>query len=122
MTDAADAALDARYRFAQGLARRAGERALRHWRARDRLVVELKGSQDWVSEADRDVENLLREEIAAAFPQDRFLGEETAAAVRAEAEEALRAGIKAAEAEPAPDPSLLFEHAYVDPPEHLYRG
>jgi len=80
MTDAADAALDARYRFAQGLARRAGERALRHWRARDRLVVELKGSQDWVSEADRDVENLLREEIAAAFPQDRFLGEETAAA------------------------------------------
>jgi myo-inositol-1(or 4)-monophosphatase len=71
--------LDARYRFACALARRAGERALAHWRARGGLVAELKGAQDWVSEADRDVETLLRGEIAAAFPQDRFLGEETAA-------------------------------------------
>ncbi len=28
----------------------------------------------------------------------------------------MRAGIAAAEAEPPPDPALLFEHAYVDPP------
>jgi myo-inositol-1(or 4)-monophosphatase len=71
--------IDARYRFACGLARRAGERALAHWRSRGGLVVELKGSQDWVSEADRDVERLLHEEISTAFPNDRFLGEETAA-------------------------------------------
>ncbi|HVV58267.1 MAG TPA: thiamine pyrophosphate-dependent enzyme [Gaiellaceae bacterium] len=51
-----------------------------------------------------------------------LLSDETAAAVRAEAEEALRAGIKAAEAEPPADPSLLFDHAYAEPPEHLYRG
>jgi pyruvate dehydrogenase E1 component alpha subunit len=51
-----------------------------------------------------------------------LLTDETTAAVRAEAEEALRAGIKAAEAEPPADPSLLFHHAYADPPEHLYRG
>jgi pyruvate dehydrogenase E1 component alpha subunit len=51
-----------------------------------------------------------------------ILSDETAAAVRAEAEEALRAGIKAAEAEPPADPSLLFDHAYAEPPEHLYRG
>src|SRR5215470_3155309 len=36
------------------------------------------------------------------------LSEETAAAVRAEAEQALRDGIAAAEAEPAADPELLF--------------
>ena len=42
--------------------------------------------------------------------------------VRASAERALRAGIAAAEAEPPPDPSLLFEHAYVDPPPNLRRG
>jgi myo-inositol-1(or 4)-monophosphatase len=71
--------IDARYGFACALARRAGERALAHWRARAALVAELKGAQDWVSEADRDVEALLRGEIAAAFPDDRFLGEETAA-------------------------------------------
>jgi pyruvate dehydrogenase E1 component alpha subunit len=51
-----------------------------------------------------------------------LLSDEHAAAVRAEAEDALRAGIRAAEAEPPPDPSLLFEHAYAIPPEHLYRG
>jgi myo-inositol-1(or 4)-monophosphatase len=72
--------IDARYRLACTLARRAGERALAHWRARGGLVAELKGAQDWVSEADRDVETLLRDDIAAAFPQDGFLGEETAAA------------------------------------------
>lgn len=75
----ATVALDARYRFACSLARRAGARALMHWHERERLVAELKGSQDWVSEADRDIETLLRGEIAAAYPDDRFLGEETAA-------------------------------------------
>ena len=36
--------------------------------------------------------------------------------VRAEALAAMRAAIAAAEAEPAPDVALLFEHALVDPP------
>jgi myo-inositol-1(or 4)-monophosphatase len=67
-----------RYRFAQALARRAGARALAHWHDRDRLTVELKGPQDWVSRADRDVEQFLRGEIMSSFPDDRFLGEETA--------------------------------------------
>jgi myo-inositol-1(or 4)-monophosphatase len=70
---------DDRYAFAQSLARRAGSLALEYWRDRDRLVVELKGPQDFVSHADRDVEALLRREIAAAYPDDAFLGEETAA-------------------------------------------
>jgi pyruvate dehydrogenase E1 component alpha subunit len=51
-----------------------------------------------------------------------ILTEEHAAAVRAEAEQALRAGIAAAEAEPPPDERLLFDNAYVDPPSSLENG
>ncbi len=68
-----------RYAFAQSVARLAGTLAYQYWRDRERLTVELKGPQDFVSHADRDVEALLRREIKAAFPDDAFLGEETAA-------------------------------------------
>src|SRR5205823_13310116 len=67
-----------RYTFACAIARKAGEVALDYWNRREQLVVELKGPVDFVSVADREVENLLRRELAAAFPDDRFLGEETA--------------------------------------------
>ena len=69
---------DARYLFARDVARRAGALALDYFENRERLTIELKGPQDFVSHADRDVEALLRREIARAFPGDRFLGEETA--------------------------------------------
>jgi pyruvate dehydrogenase E1 component alpha subunit len=42
--------------------------------------------------------------------------------VRREAEDLVRAGIAAAEAEPPADPELLFRHAYVDPPENMRNG
>jgi len=45
------------------------------------------------------------------------LNDELAESTRAEATVALREGIAAAEAEPPADPALLFEHAYVAPPE-----
>jgi pyruvate dehydrogenase E1 component alpha subunit len=44
------------------------------------------------------------------------LDEATADQIRAEAADVMRAGIAAAEAEPAPDPELLFENALADPP------
>ena len=44
------------------------------------------------------------------------LTDELAESTRAEATEAMREGIAAAEAEAPADPALLFEHAYVDPP------
>jgi pyruvate dehydrogenase E1 component alpha subunit len=44
------------------------------------------------------------------------LNDELAESTRAEAADAMREGIGAAEAEPAGDVSLLFEHAYADPP------
>jgi pyruvate dehydrogenase E1 component alpha subunit len=45
------------------------------------------------------------------------LTDELAEQIRGEAAEAMRRGIAQAEAEPAADPSLLFERAFVDPPE-----
>ena len=45
-----------------------------------------------------------------------LLDEETAPGIKAWATQLMREGIAAAEAEPAPDPGLLFEHAFVDPP------
>jgi pyruvate dehydrogenase E1 component alpha subunit len=48
---------------------------------------------------------------------DALVGE-----TRRTAEEAMRVGIAAAEAEPAPDEALLFDHAYVDPPPNLRDG
>jgi pyruvate dehydrogenase E1 component alpha subunit len=47
---------------------------------------------------------------------------EHAASVKRDAEELLRAGIAAAEAEPSADPELLFAHAYVDPPGNMRHG
>jgi pyruvate dehydrogenase E1 component alpha subunit len=45
-----------------------------------------------------------------------ILHDALAESIRTEAQEAMRAGIAAAEAEPPADPELLFAHAYVDPP------
>jgi TPP-dependent pyruvate/acetoin dehydrogenase alpha subunit len=50
-----------------------------------------------------------------------LLDDALAEQVRAEALEVMRAGIAAAEAEPPGDVSLLFEHAYADPPPALVR-
>jgi pyruvate dehydrogenase E1 component alpha subunit len=45
------------------------------------------------------------------------LNDELVESTHAEATQALREGIAAAEAEPPADPALLFEHAYAAPPE-----
>jgi pyruvate dehydrogenase E1 component alpha subunit len=50
-----------------------------------------------------------------------LLDDDLAASTHREAEELLRAGIAAAEAEPPPDPSLVFRHAYADPPPDVVK-
>src|SRR2546425_5946035 len=50
------------------------------------------------------------------------LTDERAEAVRKEAEDLMRAGIAAAEAEAPADPELLFRNAYVDPPGNMRNG
>jgi myo-inositol-1(or 4)-monophosphatase len=78
--------VDERYAFLRRLARDAGALARDFWMRRAALTVELKGPQDFVSVADREVETFIRAEIARAFPGDHFLGEETAASFTGNAE------------------------------------
>src|SRR5690242_16989472 len=48
-----------------------------------------------------------------------ILGDDLEATIRAEAADAMRTGIAAAEAEPEADIALLFENAYASPPQSL---
>jgi pyruvate dehydrogenase E1 component alpha subunit len=50
------------------------------------------------------------------------LDDATAEEIKNEALEAMRQGIAAAEAEPEPDPELVFDNAYVLPPPNLREG
>ncbi|MBP7001434.1 inositol monophosphatase family protein [Amaricoccus sp.] len=69
--------IEARRALALAVASEAGAVALDFWRRRAGLAIEEKaGAQDIVSEADRAVERLIRARVAAAFPEDGFLGEE----------------------------------------------
>jgi myo-inositol-1(or 4)-monophosphatase len=71
----------ARAALASDLARRAGVIALDYYRNRASLAIETKnGELDLVSIADRAVEEMIRAEILAAFPDDAILGEEGGAA------------------------------------------
>ena len=58
------------------IADEAGELALDYFRRPDSLRVDRKGHQDFVSQADREVERLVRVRLAEAFPQDAIVGEE----------------------------------------------
>ncbi|POF28814.1 inositol monophosphatase family protein [Roseibium marinum] len=62
--------------FAENLARKAGDLGMEYFRKLDTLTVTQKGHQDLVSEADRNVETLIRDEIGKVYPQDGILGEE----------------------------------------------
>jgi len=72
-TDAAG--VGSRLRFAIETARAAGERTLRLFDT-PALAVDTKQDGSVVTEADRDAERFLREEIGSAFPEDGILGEE----------------------------------------------
>ncbi len=68
-----------RLSLAQDLARRVGRAAFEFRReaGREALKVSAKGLQDFVTVADKRAEATIRAELAVAFPQDDFLGEET---------------------------------------------
>ncbi|MBD0864585.1 MAG: inositol monophosphatase [Rhodobacteraceae bacterium] len=68
--------LKERRKFGEDLARAAGEFALSKQKNIQELAVDMKGTQDWVTNADRETEQLVRAKIAEAFPQDNILGEE----------------------------------------------
>ena len=70
-------AIDAvrRRAFAEELAFEAGQLAL-SYRDQDDLEVRSKGVLDWVTEADLATEQLIRNRISTAYPDDQVLGEE----------------------------------------------
>jgi len=69
----------ARHALACTLARAAGAHAHALFDARATLAIEAKASsQDVVSRADRELEAMIRDRIAAEFPADGILGEEDA--------------------------------------------
>ncbi len=72
-----DRDLELRLLAACAVVREAGHLAHDYFLKRAELDVEHKtGVQDLVSAADREVEELIRTRLAAAFPDDRLLGEE----------------------------------------------
>jgi myo-inositol-1(or 4)-monophosphatase len=68
---------DDRLDFACETARKAGELAVGYFNDLGSLTIKSKGVQDMASEADENTELLIREAIAAAYPDDNFLGEES---------------------------------------------
>lgn len=70
-------ALEQRFALAKIIAEKAGKLALDYFNQRETLIIETKRDpQDVVSIADRNVEILIRDEVAAHFGDDGFLGEE----------------------------------------------
>ena len=67
--------------FAIAVCRDAGAKAMEYFGDRDNLVVDRKGTQDWVSEADRNVEAFIRQRLSETWPEDGVYGEEHGAVV-----------------------------------------
>lgn len=63
--------------FLDGLAAEAGALALEYYGRRQELAIGHKHPLDVVTDADREVERLVRERIRSTFPGDAFFGEES---------------------------------------------
>ncbi|MBZ7924975.1 inositol monophosphatase [Ensifer adhaerens] len=61
----------------EGIARKAGELALDHFRSLSTLPVQAKGHLDLVTIADQQLEEFLIAKLREAFPEDGVLGEES---------------------------------------------
>jgi len=68
--------LEVRRQTALDAAHAGAQLALQHYKAIESLVIEEKGLQDLVSNADREVESLIREFLETRFPDDGIVGEE----------------------------------------------
>ena len=66
----------ARADAARTVADDAARRAHALFRDVEALEIDVKGRQDWVSNADREVETMIREALARRFPEDAIVGEE----------------------------------------------
>jgi myo-inositol-1(or 4)-monophosphatase len=69
-------AIGERHEFGQAVIAEAAAMAQGFFERQDALTVRAKGRQDVVSEADVEVERLIRARVAERFPGDAFFGEE----------------------------------------------
>lgn len=69
-------AIQARHAFARDIVAGASQTALTLFHDRDHLEIEVKGLQDWVSNADRSVEKQIRAALLDTYPDDAIVGEE----------------------------------------------
>ena len=70
---------------ADRICRAAGRIAREYFAAPERLEVQAKGQQDWVTRADQAVEAYIHEALTKSFPGEGFLGEESGASGRTDA-------------------------------------
>ncbi len=68
--------VETRYLAACAMAREAGDLMRRLYESREMGSYKLKGHQDYLTEADGEVEKLIVKRIAEAFPDDTVYGEE----------------------------------------------
>ena len=68
--------IEARLEFARSIVATAAQTALELYQDRDNLDIEVKGLQDWVSNADKSVETLIREALGKDWLDDSIVGEE----------------------------------------------
>ncbi|USD61244.1 inositol monophosphatase [Vibrio sp. SCSIO 43140] len=73
--------LQKKYDFACELAEKAGAIAkdYQDQLRKGNLEIDVKGHQDFVSDADRETERYIRNQIESTYPEDGFLGEESGA-------------------------------------------
>ena len=71
-----EAEIELRYLVALGLAHEAGTLAMSYANNRERMATRMKGTQDFLTEADGAVETMLRARLSRIFPDDGFVGEE----------------------------------------------
>ena len=68
--------IDRREAFLRELVKDVSEIAVAGFARQSSEIVSMKGPQDYLTETDGKVEGFIRSRIAAAFPEDGFLGEE----------------------------------------------
>ena len=71
-----EAEIELRYLVALGLAHEAGTLAMSYANNRERMATRMKGTQDFLTEADGAVETMLRSRLSRIVPDDGFVGEE----------------------------------------------
>ncbi len=72
-----NSALKDRFEEAHKIIKDAGNHANGYFRDLSKLDIKSKGLQDMASQADLETEELIKERVSKAFPEDAFFGEET---------------------------------------------